>query len=344
MADINVNERKTPEKIKEKILEALNNKPLNAQEISKEINSNWSTVKNYVEELIIENKIKEIIATDKISYYQKITHTYYNIPITREQENLFKFLFSAIIQEYRKNNKLPRKTDLAKDSVDVINKLKLDLPTAWYIYGQIPLMIPDPTKEYLPENIPKNAEEIKKLISHIVKINNGMKVMERENNHYLEYNNKYYLLKNNLLNKIDLMKDEKEIINLLTEFYFACPISDYQEIFDLTDRFYLVVNKLEKINKFKEHKVDILLSLDVLWKFISSFLFLESLSKIPQYNKDDLLQFNLGSAIETKKYCAEENISNLESIYFSELPMGLNLELSKEALGIREIMSEWDGR
>jgi predicted ArsR family transcriptional regulator len=55
MADIT--ERKTPEEIKQKILEVLNEKPMNALEISRSISSNWSTVKNYMTDLIEEKKV-----------------------------------------------------------------------------------------------------------------------------------------------------------------------------------------------------------------------------------------------------------------------------------------------
>ncbi len=340
MAD--ANERKTPEEIKQRILEALNNKPLNAQEISKAINSNWSTVKNYIDELIEEKKIKEIVATDKISYYQKITETYYNIPITKEQEDLFKFLFSAIIQEYKKKNKLPKKTELAKDSVDVINELKLKLPTAWYIYGQIPLMIPDPTKEFSITCVPENAEAIKKAISHLLDTNKGMKVREREQNHYIKYDNHLYLIKERLLREISLMENEKKILEEFTKFYVKCPISDFPQTFELTERLYSTINKLITIGSLKKHKIESMLALDSLWKFIASYQLLESISKNPRYNKDELLQFNLGPAIETKRYCAEEAISNLESIYLSELP-NKEVDILEDTKEVREIMSGWDG-
>lgn len=340
MADIN--ERKTPDEIKQKILEALNDKPLNAQEISKTINSNWSTVKNYIDELIKEKKIKEIVATDKINYYQKITDTYYNIPITKEQENLFKFLFNSIIQEYKKKDRLPRRTDLAKDSVDVINKLGLKLPTAWYIYGQIPIMIPDPTKEFSTIYVPGNAEEIKKTIAHLLDIHKGMKIKEREQSHYVQYGNYLYQIKEKLLESLGLMKNEKEIMDLFTQFYVKCPISDFPEIFDLTERLHLTINKLIAIGSLKEQRVEAILSLEALWKFIASFQLLDSISKNPQYKKDEILQFNLGPAIETKKYCAEEAISNLESIYLSELS-NKEVDISEEAKEAREIMSDWDG-
>jgi len=340
MAD--VNERKTPEQINERILEALNDKPLNAQEISKAISSNWSTVRIYVEELVKEKKVREIVATDKISYYQKLTETYYNIPITSEQEKLFKFLFNVIIKEYKNKNAVPNRTQLAKDSVEVINKLKLDLPTAWYIYGQIPLMIPDPTNEFSTSFIPENANEIRKMSSQIINKYEGMKVKERQQNHYVQYNNHLYLIKQNLLKELVLMKNEKKILDLFVQFYVKCPISDFPELFELTERLNLTINKLVVIDSLKEHKIEAILSLEALWKFIASYQLLNSLSINPQYNVDEIIQFNLGSAIETKKYCAEEAISNLESIYLSELP-NKEIDISEESREVRDIMSDWTG-
>lgn len=341
MADIN--ERKTPEEIKRKILEALNDKPLNALEISKAINSNWSTVKSHIDELIQIGKVKEIKATDKGGYYQKITgDTYYNIPISEEQREQFKFLFNLIIQEYKKANRLPKKTELAKDSVDAINQLNLKLPTAWYIYGQIPIMIPDPTKEYLTDYVPKNAIEIQKVVSNIVKDHDKILIRELKHAHYAKYDNSFYLMKEELLKEVDSMKNEKEIMLLFTQFYIKCPISKFPETFDLTERLFAVTKKLQILGILKAHKVEVMLSLETLWKFIASYTLLDSISQNPQYKREELVQFNLGPAIETKKYCAEEVISNLESVYLSELP-NKEIDISDDAKEVREIMSDWDG-
>ena len=88
------NERKTPQKIKEKILEALNDKPLNALEISKQIESNWSTAKNYVEEMVKAGILREISLGNQ-NFYQKINEdTYFNIPLKKEHREIFKFIFS----------------------------------------------------------------------------------------------------------------------------------------------------------------------------------------------------------------------------------------------------------
>ena len=164
MADIN--ERKTPREIKQKILEALNDRPLNAQEISKAISSNWSTVKNYVADLIIDKKVKKIVFGEKSIIYQKITgDTYFNIPLKDNDRNMLKFIFFNAIKEHKEiTGKQIRRTDLAKLTDFVNCKLNLHLPIVWYIYGPMPLMIIDLQKNYSTEVLPKNAEEVKKTI------------------------------------------------------------------------------------------------------------------------------------------------------------------------------------
>ena len=164
MTNINENERKSPVEIKQKILEALNNKPLNAQEISKLINSNWSTVKNYVEELVNEKKIKEIVFGGQIIYQKIIEDTYFSIPIKEREREMLKFIFYNAIQSYKEIMGKPlRKTELAKLCAEINTDLNLNLPIVWYIYGPMPLMIIDTQKDYSTNFIPENANKIKAL-------------------------------------------------------------------------------------------------------------------------------------------------------------------------------------
>lgn len=343
MANINEREKKTPEEIKQKILIELDKQqgPLSVQEISKNINSNWTTVKEYLEELIREGKIKEIIATDKLKFYQKITgDTYYNIPITEEQRNEFRYLFSAIIEEYKKKrNRLPKRTELAKTSVDIINEVKLNLPVVWYIYGQIPLMISDPLKNYSVNFVPKDHEIIKKAVVNFVK-ENKISVRDLEKDHYTKYGNKLYMLKEELLKELDKKKNDEKVLNLFSEFYIECPVYDRAETFKLTEKLYSLISKLSCIKSLDKYKPKEIIALDSLWKFISMCTLIDSILKYPQYKKEIVMLY-LGPVLETKKYLAEEAIKSLEESYFEELPKELEISLSKEASEAREIMSEW---
>src|SRR3989344_2284344 len=94
--------RKTAEQIKEEILISLDEQPLSIEQLRKKVESNWSTINNYLDELSKEGKVKEIISAEKAKVYQRIFgDTYFDIPITNDERKKFKTLFSMILQEYR---------------------------------------------------------------------------------------------------------------------------------------------------------------------------------------------------------------------------------------------------
>lgn len=334
--------KKSREEIKEAILDALKQKPLSIQQISEKAESNWATVNEVLEELKNEKRVKKIISTDKIKFYQKITgDTYYNISISDDQRKEFRHIFSLAIEEFKRiKNRLPNKTELAKVVVDAIIQAKRNLPVVWYIYGQIPLMISDPSRDYSIE-APKNAVDLKKIVIEVIKNQNQKSIRELKQMHYIKYDNSFYKLKEDLLLELSHSKNTEKILDLFNKFYLSCPISERTEIFDFTDRLYSVVSKLDYLNRLENNRYLLIVALESLWKYIAVYMLLDSLTKIG-YNKDDLIRFNLGSAIETRKSCAEESISNLESIYLSNLSEK-DIKLSKGALKAREIMSDWTG-
>lgn len=321
MADINVNERKTPEKIKEKILEALNNKPLNAQEISKEINSNWSTVKNYVEELIEEKKIKELTFGEKNIIYQRITgDTYYNIPITESQRETLKFIFYNAIKENSKLKGKPiRRTELAKMTYSLNSDLKLDLPLVWYIYGPMPLMIIDLQRDYFTEAIPKNADKIKEYIINWIKEKRKDKVKELRIECYQNSKNELYEIKEKIYQKLE-NGDFEELSSLSFDFLLKT-VTFNKELEKLVERFYGIISGimyLELQNKNLIIRNKILLSFDSIWRYIASKMLSSSLVLL-NYSKEEI-EIYLDSAIETKRYHAEEMLKELEERYLDLIP------------------------
>ena len=338
--------KRAPEEIKSSILSILWLKPLTIQQISKEIDSNWLTVEKFVRELKQEGKIKEVISTDKLTLYQKVNEdTYYNLPLTDKDRDTFKYIFSAVLQEYKDKQKIPKKTELAKAVVDVINETKLNLPVVWYLYGKIPLMITDSQRDYSTSYIPDNHEIINKTAKKVVEEQKYKNTSELKAEHYLKYANEIYRIKERLLSELEDFKNEEKIINLFNELFIACPIYEDKEAFFLTDRLIMVVRKLNLLSLLKENKREVMFALDALWKFLALYHFVESLSRDTRYPKTELINFYLGSVIETKKYATKESISNLESIYFnniSKFDVG-SIKLSPETKKIREIMEEWTG-
>ena len=338
--------KKNREEIKQAIILALEQKPLSTQQISEKIMSNWSTVNEVLEGLKAEGKVKEIVTTDKIKVYQNITKdTYYGIPISEDQRKEFRYIFSIAINEYKQiKNRTPNKTELAKVIVDTIKTANLDhLPTAWYIYGQIPLMIVDPSKDYATEFIPRNSQKIKEIIIKIIKEQKHENTKELRQEHYIKYNNLLYETKEKLFSKdLNWEKSPHEILKLYNLFLVSCP-NNPPELFFLTEKLSGLVYKMNSLNIMAENKINILITTDYLWKFISLNLFLDSLTKFKEYsNKKEIYQFFLASAFEVKRHAVEESLSNLESIYLSNLT-DQEVELSPEAVKVREIMADWTG-
>lgn len=340
---VDINERKTPEEIKQKILEALNEKPLNAQEISRAINSNWSTVKNYIDEIIEEKKIKEIVFGEKNVFYQKITgDTYYNIPIKEEQRQMLKFIFSNAIRIHKELKKEQiKRTELAKLTADLNTELNLKLPIVWYLYGPMPLMIIDIQRNYSLEETPSNSEKILNHIKDWIKKKTYRCVSELKVEYYQRVNNGLYKAKEELY--IALKKgDFSNIFRLTKDFYLKC--LTYKDPFnELADKFYDIISGLEYLNKIdKDQKIknQIFLTFDSLWKYIASKMLYDSILSLG-YSKEEADNY-LSQVIETKKYLAEEALKDLDEEYTSILPdKPINIKENEIGKKIAGVMQEW---
>jgi len=314
-----ITERKTSEEIKQKILEALDEKPMNALEISKAICSNWSTVKSYIEELVQSQKVKEISFGEK-TIYQKITEdTYFGIPIKEKDRKMLKFIISTAIKEYQEiKEEQIKKTELAKLIYSVNSNLNLNLPIVWYLYGPMPLMVLDLQNDYSTEFVPSNEQEIKKAIKGWIKEKTRKYVREMTKELYMQENAVLYDLKVRIY---DILKDKNtgNLKDLLREFYLTSMASglDSNMVYNL----YNVVSGLEFLKKLNNHLGEILLTFDGIWKYLASKNLYNSL-KILKYSQEEI-EIYLGIVIETKKYLAEEALSNLNETYLGELPKEL---------------------
>lgn len=318
MAD--ANERKTPEEIKQKILEALNDKPLNAQEISKAINSNWSTVKSYIDELVEEGKIKAQLFGGSIIYQRLVEDTYYNIPITDKQRNTFKFIFSNAIRIHKEiKQEQIKRTELAKLTADLNSELNLKLPVVWYLYGPMPLMIMDLQKDYSSTKNTENSDKILKFIKKWIEEKKHNYVRELKVEYYQKVNNGLYQAKETLY--ISMKRGDFINISKLTrEFYLKC--LTYNDYFcELAEEFYDIVSGLvylKVIEKNQKIKNQIFITFDSLWKYIASKMLYDSLLSLG-YSKENT-EYYIGPAIETKKYLAVEAIKDLDEEYASIIP------------------------
>ena len=345
--------RKTAEQIKDEILSCLNIGPLSIEQIRLKVESNWSTVSNYLEELSKDGKVKEILSADRAKIYQRVFgDTYFNIPISDEERKKFRSLFSIILQEYKLKGETPTKTCFSKCAVHVIRKNIPELsslPVVWYLYGQIPQMIADPSLDYSQELKFQNENKIRHIIVEFIESNKNRKTNEIHKAQHREYNEELYILADeffDVLNKKDWKNEE--ILEILNKFFIACPVDkDFPEVFDLTEKVLSIIRKLSIMKvELQNHKKEILLLFDSLWKFIALYkLYISKITGPNAMEKDKLLNYYLGAPLEARKSILHESILELNSLYLQHLSNfdSSKIELPKEALEIRKIMAGWTG-
>ena len=345
--------RKTPQQIKEEILSGLNEGPISVEKIRKKVDSNWSTINNYLEELKKEGKVKEIFSTDKAKIYQKIFgDTYFDLPITEEQRKKFKTLFYMIIKKYRSHGKIPTKTHLAKCAVYVIKNEEVglsDLPVVWYLYGLIPQMIADPSQDYQEEIILGSRIKIKNLIKEFIEINKNKGSGQIQKEQHKEYGEELYTLSDEFFKILNEPKwENEELLEVLNNFFIACPIdNEFPEIFNLTENVLSLIRKLSLLEvKLEDYRKEILTTFDYLWKFIALYkLYKSRTTGKNAFNKEILLKFYIGNSLESRRETLKESLSELNSIYISKLVKFdiSKIKLSKEVQEIRYIMEDWTG-
>ena len=338
-------EKKSRGQIKTLILRALENKPLSVQQIGEEVKSNWATTSEVLKELIEGGEIREVVSIEKVKLYQRIFRdTYFNIPINEGQRERFKRIFFEVIEEYRRREKVPNKTQLAKSAVHVIEKVNQrgeSLPMMWYLYGMIPVMVADSRQDYSVDF--KFDFSISAYVQEGVSRFEGKKTDEIQDLQYDGLKNKLYKLKKEILEKLSApKKNAKEISSLLVDFLINLDSGEDVDMFNFADEFNTLFGQFKILGKLDDDEIkrELLFAFNSLWGFIAVNQAVGSLVRFG-YKRKELKDFYLGPMIESRKIIAEEKLSNLNSIYISSMPDKLpEIKLSKGASEIAEIFAE----
>jgi len=328
MADVNEREKKTSEQIKQRIIEELDKqqKPLSIQDISKEIGSNWLTIKDYIKELQQERKVKEIVLGDKKVFRLVREDTYLDIPITRKEKEIFYFLFDnakKLFKELGREN--PTKTDINKSIIKVIDQFNISVPIVWYLYGKMALLKYEIEKDYATSYIPENYKEIlvffRETINQIAKKKNSKEVREDQ---YLYYGKTLYQIKEEIYDfilKKDLDKHKEKLKELFSNF-LVCLSSqeDFNEINELVSKFVMIIRKMAYLENINSHKKRVIESFDAIWKMIAMYMFYDSLTKYFRFkNKEEIKSMYFEDTLNNKISIAQEMISDLEIEYLNNL-------------------------
>jgi len=342
--------KKSREEIIDSILIHLDEKPLSIQQISEKVGSNWTTINEILEQLKIEGKVKEIVATDKIKIFKRTDYpVFYGIPISKEYREQTLFIASEITKEWKeKNNReLPLNTTLQKVAVEVIRKCKLDLPVLPLHYGLVTALAIKPeeqvNKNYEWKGKPDKGFIIEMIKEEVSKHKN--KASEEENKQYTKYGLKLFQTRKEI---ITLFKENLEEINIkelnekILRISFLLP-TDSVEVYNLFDRFVSSSIIMFMSKEPKKNLSEIREAFDILWDLVTTEMFLRGAKSFIQGEDIQLFELIRGFHLNSKIGTAEERIVNLESVVRSINPDELDVPMDEESIEIRRILAEGAG-
>jgi len=340
--------KKTSQEIEKEILLSLEEKPKTITELKQNIKSNWITVEKFLKKLSKEKKVKEMISTDKKKVYQlSYLDTYFEIPISKKEKEMFNSLYYLILEKYKLIEKSPTKTEFAKVAVEVIKnseELK-NLPTIWYLYGMIPLKAANPNEEYTKRYKFIDEKQIIKLIDKSVEDKRDKSSIQIQREQHEKEGELFYVFCEDFIKETKNNWDSEKILKSLNGAYINCPVEDEFTIFDFFDRFNSTIRKISLLNKngLKEFKREIILTFDSFWKYYATYRAYKSLVGLKRFKDvSEIFNFYLGAFLESRRETFLESMSELYSIYLNKLG-DTKLNSFEEIEEIRNILEDWTG-
>ncbi|MGE0793702.1 MAG: hypothetical protein AB7V77_05990 [Candidatus Woesearchaeota archaeon] len=272
------------------------NGPLNINQISEKIESNWETVKNAIDSLekakfIGEENNKYFISCSMNGEFNE--QTIFNLPLTKEQNELFCKIANRIKELSKETLK---QTVLQKAVVEVIKKSKINnLPYGWYMYGECCVHT---LKDTLGFGITKDYDkEIQSTLEEFS--THGEYVEDLLDYLYTKENNELYLLKldtkllleqkiteNNKSNLKTINRNLMRMLILLHKFNFS------EKIIFQFDEFTSYFGRLKNLDPsaFENIRLEILNSFKYCWNLIAITNFKRDLEKFYIFELDPYTQ------------------------------------------------------
>ncbi len=332
--------KKTPEQIKNQILDELSLGPKTISELSDKIGSNWLTIEKFIRELMNseDKKVCELISASKSKVYcSRDDLAFYYLPFPEAvRENTLALLhkISEVWKEKTNQNNIP-KTKLQKIAVELIEEGNISsVPVLKFHYGQtLALRYEENMATYETFNLTPKQNVL--LLQLINKYKNWFsnKVQSEQ---YKKKGMEFYKAKEELLEAFS-NKNKEEIIKKILELSVYYP-SELEETYELFDKFeYCSINILN-INKDKEreeyiNKLKEIFS--IIWDVITTSYFFYEAEKYIKQDKKELFNYIKLNTLNTKIFNVSSIVNDLKSevdaIPLEEINMKSS-EKSKELL------------
>jgi hypothetical protein len=350
--------RKSPQQIKQDILDFLFEGPQSTADIAEKIKSNWPTTNKYLEGLKTESKVEEILSTDKMKVFRRTDDpVYYSLPFDKETRTKTLYILKEIVKKWKEDRPGEElsKTALQKIAVDIIKSCNINLPVLNFHYGLTTCASFDESNAEINKFIeePKEKKIILECIEKEVndRQNHTGKAYQERENQYKKYKEemKFYGSKENFMKRFILIKDKNEIREKIKEdllglsMNFPIKLQDFYEEFEnFISNAQIILSRKEKIpdEKLEEDLRVIKETLIQLWDKITTFTsFLDSERFIDRKRKplfEQIKKINLSfKELNYKSYFEE-----LESFAQSINPFDLEMPMDEDSKEIQRLILE----
>ncbi|MEK6859924.1 MAG: hypothetical protein AABX54_03850 [Nanoarchaeota archaeon] len=308
-----IKERKTPEEIKEAIILELNNGPKGASEIAEKINSNWITTEKFLNELMIEKKVIEIISASKSKVYGSASDlSFFYLPLSEEIRKRTLSLLSTLNEIWKKEtNTTPQKTILQKLAVEFVekNNLQNEVPILRFHYGQTLALR---FEEYRTTDVYPLKDGQKNEIRELITEYKGYSAKESKLKQYKKPSMVFYKIKEETINNFCLEKEEylkKDLFNL-----FANYPSELSASFKLFDKLmYCAINILNIKDNKNEYLSNIRGAFFLVWDCLTTEAYFYDVEKAISPEKKDLFVQIKSNYLNSKITNVSEFIEEIEN-------------------------------
>lgn len=324
--------KKTSRQVIENIIGSLRNGPKSIFEVAQETETTWESAKRYLEMLKNIEMAEETEDGNKrvfrlkgcVEPVEKRPDTLFGVPILpKEQENAINFLFMKIRELWKeKTGSYPGKTQIQKILVDVSHKCGINIPTGWYMFGELCIKNYNPLEDYpFEEKSIEGKDKILKCIDAVIEEDKNHNANFLRKKQYLESGKILYLRQYEFARYFDSVhltdENKAKLTEMLTEIAFAFQITEDNikaaELLNDFIRTVIYMFRSMKSDEIDTLRTDILEAMNAVWQVVATHNLFGSLSRNPSYGRNLLLPYfeNNFRILET---VADEHISSIREL------------------------------
>jgi len=333
-------EKKTTSELLKLIIKSVSEGEKSILEIANDIESNWETVKTYLVALTDAGILSEEDKGNKRVFIFKNNRnnkTYFNLPLTSEQEKLAKGLFFRINEKWNQLRNTPiTQLQAQKILVKIIKSHNLNIPVGRYIYGEISICSYCNTDL---ENFPIGQDIITELDTITEEVAKDKFAYETKQKHYLDLNETYQnkeqilgILYSKTFDKNDVPKIQKLFLKIHINENQIIVDNEVQDILQAYSDLLFDINTCYDKELFEDNKRAFIQLFEKVWKLIAMFIFKNDLGK---YYSQNTLDVKFVYDIEQTKREILDLARELQSQVIEEEPT------DKEYLELKELQRKY---